>query len=432
MSVSKLSNLLPVDGARLWSDLMTIANITEPDVPYTRRSFTARFLEGREWLTKRFQEAGLNVHIDAAGNLIGRRQGQTPSLGTIIIGSHSDTVPCGGRFDGVAGVIAALEIARALHDKGIVLRHNLEIVDYLAEEPSEYGLSCVGSRGISGCLAEEQLAFTDPNGERLDQAIDRIGGDVAALHKAKREDIAASFELHIEQGIVLEEGNINLGIVTAIVGIARVEVVFTGRADHAGTTPMDLRKDASLPAAQFIDYLNRSGNEFAQQGRGHFVATSGVIQIVPNAANVVPGSARLVLDIRSEDHDLTRDFLALAHQEAQLFAANSNTKLQSWKILSDTTPSYCDSNLQVFLAQSAEKLGFSQIPMASGAGHDTAFMTRLAPACMVFVPCREGRSHAPEEWAEPEAISAGAAAIYEAVLRFDLENKCHTEVDTSI
>lgn len=419
MSTANNNNRLPVDSARLWSDLMTIADITEPDMPYTRRSFTPRFLEGRAWLSKRFEEAGLSVHIDAAGNLIGRRQGSEPALGTITIGSHSDTVPSGGRFDGVAGVIAALEIARSLQEKTVPLRHNLEIIDYLAEEPSEYGLSCVGSRGISGCLTQEQLAFTDPAGEPLDQAINRIGGNVAALGNAKRDDIAASFELHIEQGIVLEDSNTDLGIVTAIVGIARVEVVFAGRADHAGTTPMHLRQDAMVTAARFIEQMNRNGCEFAQKGRGHFVATSGVVHNAPNAANVVPGSVKLILDIRSEDHDLTKTFLELMQQAAQMLAEQGNTRLETWKVLSDTLPSYCDKQLQMLLSNSADELGFSKISMASGAGHDTAFMTKIAPSCMVFVPCREGRSHAPEEWAEPEALSAGAAAIYEAVLRFD-------------
>lgn len=419
MTSASLNNRLPVDGDRLWADLMAIAEITDPGQPYTRRSFTPRFLAGREWLTSRFKEAGLRVHIDAAGNLIGRREGSEPHLGTIMIGSHSDTVPAGGRFDGVAGVIAALEIARSLHDKGQALRHDLEIVDYLAEEPSEYGLSCVGSRGISGCLTPEQLAFTDPDGERLDHAIDRIGGNVARLHEARRDDIAASFELHIEQGIVLENGGIDLGIVTAIVGIARVEVVYTGRADHAGTTPMHLRKDAGVTAARLIDFIARTGMEFAQRDKGHFVATSGVVHVAPNAANVVPGAARLVLDIRSEDHDLTVEFLAKAEEQARTLAETGGVELTSWKILSDTMPSYCDHGLQRLLAQGAEELGFSKLSMASGAGHDTAFMSKIAPSCMVFVPCLEGRSHAPEEWAEPEALSTGAAAIYEAVLRFD-------------
>src|SRR5258708_26331485 len=240
---------LPVDADRLWADVMALAEIADTARPYTRRSFTALFLEGRAWLAQKFVEAGLTMRIDTAGNLIGRLEGKNPALGVIAIGSHSDTVPSGGRFDGIAGVAAGLEIVRALRDSGIRLEHSIEIIDFLAEEPSEYGLSCVGSRGMTGLLDGRMLALTEPGGETLRDALGRVGGDPDRLEEAKRDDIKAFLELHIEQGIVLESQSLDVGIVTSIVGIRRIEVVFQGEADHAGTTPLGLRHDALVAAA---------------------------------------------------------------------------------------------------------------------------------------------------------------------------------------
>ena len=410
---------LPIDGRRLWADLMTLAEITDPERPYTRRSFSPRFVEGREWLSRQFEAAGLNVRIDSAGNLIGRRSADKPNAGTIMVGSHSDTVPSGGRFDGAAGLIVALEIARSIKEAGIRLWHSLEIVDFLAEEPSEFGLSCIGSRGMAGELEAKSLAYEDPSGERLDRAIDRIGGQTSALADAIRSDIVAFFELHIEQGIVLETRGLDLGLVTAIAGITRIEIVFSGSADHAGTTPMDLRRDALVAAAETATFVAEQARGLAKRGHGHFVATCGILEVKPNAANVVPREARLVVDARSDRRELIEDFCRNLEAEIRQIAKRSRVECSRHAVLSDTMPARCDEALLTLLRASASALGFSTMEMASGAGHDTAFISRIAPAAMLFIPCRNGKSHTPEEWAEPEALSSGAAVIGEAVLRFD-------------
>lgn len=410
---------LPIDGRRLWDDLMRLADITDPGKPYTRRSFSPLFDEGRLWLRQRFEAAGLQTRIDAAGNLIGRRAGADPSDGTILIGSHSDTVPSGGRFDGTAGVLAALEIARSLAEAGVALRHNIEVIDFLAEEPSEFGLSCIGSRGMAGVVEDRMLAYTDAPGEVLSHAIDRVGGNVAALASAKRGDIAAYFELHIEQGLVLQEGKIDVGIVTAIVGITRVEVIFRGSADHAGTTPMRLRRDAFTPAAKTAVFVDRIARELVARKAGLFVATIGIVSVTPGASNVVPQEGRVVIDARSENRTLMDEFLARLDAETAAFAKESRTERATFALLSDTNPTACDPGLRGLLRDSANALGFSSTDIASGAGHDAAFVARIAPAAMLFIPCRDGKSHAPEEWAEPDAIAAGTAVIAEAVLRFD-------------
>ena len=263
------------------------------------------------------------------------------------------------------------------------------------------------------------LRYTDPTGEVLSHAIDRVGGNVAALGAAKRNDIAAFFELHIEQGLVLQDGRIDVGIVTAIVGITRIEVVFKGSADHAGTTPMHLRRDAFTPAAKTAVFVDRIARELVARKAGLFIATIGIVSVEPGASNVVPQDARIVIDARSENRALMEEFLARLDSETAAFAKESRAERDVFTRLSDTNPTACNAGLRRLLHDSANALGFTSTDIASGAGHDAAFVARIAPAAMLFIPCRDGKSHAPEEWAEPDALAAGTAVIAEAVLRFD-------------
>jgi beta-ureidopropionase / N-carbamoyl-L-amino-acid hydrolase len=410
---------LPLNADRLWADVMALADITDPARPYTRRSFTALFLEGRAWLTKRFAEAGLTTRIDTSGNLIGRIEGSDPSLGVIAIGSHSDTVPAGGRFDGIAGVATGLEIVRALKDAGIKPRHTIEIIDFLAEEPSEYGLSCVGSRGMTGLLDNKMLDLTEPGGEKLRDALRRVGGDPDGLERARRDDIKAFLELHIEQGIVLESQSLEIGVVTSIVGIRRIEIVFQGEADHAGTTPMALRHDALVAAANTVVSIRQEAEKLATEGPDYFVATVGILAVDPSASNIVPGRCRLIIDARTTNPALTTRFVDTIDRESTAHATAAKVTRAAFTTLSDGPPVACDTNLRSALCRGADELGLAQTDLPSGAGHDAAFMSRIAPAAMVFVPCRAGKSHAPEEWADREALAAGAAVIYQAFRNID-------------
>jgi beta-ureidopropionase / N-carbamoyl-L-amino-acid hydrolase len=410
---------LPVDAGRLWDDIMALAAITDPEKPYTRRSFGALFSDGREWLARRFAEAGLEVRIDAAGNLIGRREGAERGLKPILLGSHSDTVPSGGRFDGIAGVIAALETARSLKEAGVALRHPLEVVDFLAEEPSEYGLSCVGSRGMVGALDRSMLALKGPGGEPLADALRRVGGDPAQVAEAKREDVAAFLEMHIEQGVVLESEGVDVGVVTSIVGIRRMEIAFEGEADHAGTTPMSLRRDALVAAARTVDSVRRAAEALAVQGGDYFVATVGVLELSPSASNVVPGRCRLIVDARFTSPEMMRSFTERIDRESADNAVAARVRRTAFTVLSDSPPAACDPVLRAELRHAARRLGLSVRELASGAGHDAAFMTRICPAAMIFTPCRAGKSHAPEEWADREALAAGAAVMFETLRTID-------------
>lgn len=410
---------LPLDADRLWADVMALADITDPARPYTRRSFTPLFLEGRAWLARRFADAGLTTRIDTAGNLIGRLEGSDPEFGVIAVGSHSDTVPSGGRFDGIAGVATGLEIVRALRQSGTRLNHTLEIIDFLAEEPSEYGLSCVGSRGMTGSLDNKMLDLTEPAGETLRDALRRVGGDPDRLAEAGRDDVRAFLELHIEQGIVLESRSLDVGIVTSIVGIRRIEVVFQGEADHAGTTPLDLRHDALVAAANTVASVRRVAEQLAAEGEDYFVATIGILTVEPSASNIVPGRCRLIIDARTTNPALTKRFVETIDRQSATHAAAARVSRTSFETLSDGPPVACDPDLRAALRQGARDLGLGEMDLPSGAGHDAAFMSRICRSAMVFVPCRKGKSHAPEEWADREAIAAGAAAIYQAVKALD-------------
>ena len=410
---------LQIDADRLWRDLMELAGITEPERPYTRRSFSAQFLQGRDWLAERYRAAGLSVRIDAGGNLIGRLPGTRDGAPAIMIGSHSDSVPGGGRFDGIAGVVAALEIARTLSSGGASLAHPLEVVDFLAEEPSEFGLSCIGSRAMAGALDASHLALTGPGQETLAAAIERVGGAPGRIDAARRADVHAFLELHIEQGPLLESSRVDVGIVTGIVGIARIEIRLVGEAAHAGTAPMSARRDAAVAAAQVILAVRDLARTMGARGDGYFVATCGVVEILPGASNVVPGEARIVIDARSESAPLMQRFLDEIGPRAADIAQASGVALERFELVSRNPPTACDGALQEVLRESAAQTGCSAMSMASGAGHDAAFVARIAPAAMLFVPCRNGRSHCPEEWTEPSELALGARVLLQAVRRID-------------
>ncbi|WP_438753144.1 Zn-dependent hydrolase [Pararhizobium sp. O133] len=410
---------LPVDAARIADIIKGLARITEPDRPYTRRAFTPIFLEGRAFLEQRFKAAGLETRIDASGNLIGRRKGRKAGLGTIMLGSHSDTVPEGGRFDGIAGVAAALEVAQALNDAGIRLDHDLEVVDFLAEEVSIFGVSCIGSRGLAGLIPDGWLSRTQ--GElTLRQGMIDAGGDPSRLARQKRSDIKAFLELHIEQGPVLEAERCDVGIVTAIAGITRIEILFEGQADHAGTTPMGRRRDALTAAARLVAEVERLGTEFSK-GDGHFTATVGEFSIEPNAANVVPSRARILIDARAELRRDMERFIADIDQLAVDIQRDTGVTIASPKLISDNFPTPADPLVMRNLEEACGRVGARHRRMASGAGHDTAWMARISKAAMIFIACREGRSHTPDEWADNDDIALGTAVLFEAVRKLDTD-----------
>jgi N-carbamoyl-L-amino-acid hydrolase len=409
---------ITIDSARLWQRLMDLARFTDPESPWTRRGFTPLFLEGRAWLTEQFAAAGLAPRLDAAGNLIGRLAGSDADAPPILIGSHSDTVPAGGRFDGMLGLLAALEVAQSISEAGVTTRHPIEVVDFLSEEPSDFGLSCIGSRALSGQLTAEMLERTRPDGMTLREGIAYVGGRPADLDSAKRAtgSIAAYLEVHIEQGRVLETSGTDVGVVTAIAGIRRDQLVVEGQADHAGTTPMTLRRDALVGAARVIDLVNRHARDRPEADQ--LVATIGKMTVSPNAANAVPGRVEMVLEARAGDARVIDAFVDEVLAAAREATESLELSLQV-DAISKIPPTPCASALQDVIEAAARERGLSTRRMPSGAGHDGVFVAPLGPIGMIFTPCRDGRSHCPEEWADERACADGATALLGATLRLD-------------
>jgi N-carbamoyl-L-amino-acid hydrolase len=411
--VALSANTITIKQQRITERLDHLASLTEPAVPYTRRAFTELYKEARGWLEQQFQQAALTPHYDAAANLIGRREG-SHNLPTLALGSHIDTVTGGGRFDGTAGVIVALEIAQALAEAGVTLKHPLEVIDFISEEVSDYAAaSCVGSRALSNTLTDAMLAGTNPEGETLAAAIDRMGGNTTNIAQTKQHDYAGYVELHIEQGLVLESQAIPLGVVTGIVTIRRFELRVLGQPDHAGTTPMALRRDALVGAAWMIRHVR----ELAA-ARDDVVATVGRMFNHPNGANVIPGEVVLNLEIRALDDSLIDQlYKQLLADAAPILQADDLTLEQ--RQLSNSPGIRCADPIQAALEQAAQKRGHASIKLPSGAGHDAMCMASVCPVGMVFIRSIGGRSHTPAEKSRPEDLQAAAEVMLEALLTLD-------------
>jgi beta-ureidopropionase / N-carbamoyl-L-amino-acid hydrolase len=374
------------------------------DPPYTRRAFTEVYKLARAWLNKEMNGAGLQVRLDAGANLVGRREGKRPEA--IVLGSHIDTVVGGGRYDGVAGVLAALEVAQTLQEYKEVTTFALEVVDFLSEEPSDYGASCVGSRAWAGTLTQTMLQQTNGAGETLESAIKRMGGQPSQQPLRKPDELVGYLELHIEQGPTLENQKIAIGVVTGIAGIRRWEVTFEGKADHAGTTPMNIRNDALVRASRFI----ASVSDVASYWEVPIVATVGKVDVFPNAANVVPGKVVVTLEAR-----------ALEARELDLFAIHLRNQHRQavFREISYSEPVLCNALLQNVITEAATIRKLTSTSLVSGAGHDAMHVAKLCPVAMMFIPCQEGRSHSPDEFVSANDLVAGADVLLETVMQLN-------------
>jgi N-carbamoyl-L-amino-acid hydrolase len=411
--------MITINSDRLWNRMEALSRFTDPAKPWTRRAFDNQFAQGRAWLMEEFKAAGLAVEVDAGGNLIGRTPGAGRGLGALVAGSHSDTVPAGGRFDGMLGLLAALEAAQSIREQQVSLLHPLEVVDFLAEEPSDFGISCIGSRSWAGVLTASDLARTLPSNVTLASAIESVGGSAERLGKAIRsqDSVSAYVELHIEQGLVLAERKAEIGVVTAIVGIRRHEVTVEGRADHAGTTPMSLRRDALVGAAGFIRAVDELARLRPSQSP-YLVATVGKLSVEPNAINAVPGSVRMIVETRSTDETALLQFEHELWRRTEDELNDRGLRLTR-SLLSQTLPTACSPLIQGTIEEASMAAGFNSTRLPSGAGHDGVFVARIAPMGMIFVPCREGRSHTPEEWAEPGDCANGARVLAQTLILLD-------------
>lgn len=419
MPNSDIVQFPPIDAERLWQRVQTLAAFTDPDLPWTRRAFTDLFMRARAWLREQMEQAGLDVRLDEGGNLIGRRAGRNASLPPLVTGSHCDTVMEGGRYDGIIGVLAGIEVAHTLHEQGIVLAHPFEVIDFLSEEPSDYGISCVGSRAYAGTLDASMLAAQRPDGQSLAEGMRNIGARPEALNGPLRGagSTAAFIELHIEQGPVLESRGLPIGVVTHIVGIRRAQITVKGRPDHAGTTPMDLRRDALVGAARLIDAACLRARQLDGNGR-YVVATVGHIDVTPNAANAVPGRVDMVLEVRSDDEQIASTFaeelLAANIERLHDLRVEASVRELTWSGVTRCAPVAMQA-----IEDAAGSFGYPSMRLPSGAGHDGVHIAHTGPIGMIFIPCLDGRSHCAEESIEPAQLLDGTRVLYRSLLNLD-------------
>ncbi|MBS1575945.1 MAG: M20 family metallo-hydrolase [Bacteroidetes bacterium] len=377
-----------------------------------RIAYTKADIEARTWFIGQMKKAGLEVHIDFAGNIIGKRNGKNPALKPIAFGSHLDMVPDGGNYDGDVGSVGGLEIIETLNENKIETEHPLELIIFSNEEGGT-----IGSMAMAGHLTADGLKQKSQSGLTMAEGIRAIGGNPDSIQYAalKEGDLQSFLELHIEQGGILDKEKIQIGIVEGIVGIVHWEVTVEGFANHAGTTPMNMRQDALLAAAKFIVAVN----EVVTSVEGRQVGTVGKIATMPGAYNVIPGKVVMGLELRDLNADKIQQLFQAIEKRAAGIAAASGTKISFVHQPNESKPALTDKKLQEQVIASAKKLGFSYKIMQSGAGHDAQEISLIAPVVMIFVPSVNGISHSPKEFTKPADMANGANVLLQAVLSID-------------
>lgn len=384
---------------------------TNPEGGVSRVAYSEADIMGREYVIGLMKKAGLEVRIDAAGNIVGKRNGKDNNLPSIAFGSHIDSVPGGGNYDGDVGSLGAIECIELMNAQKVVTNHPLEVYIFQNEEG---GL--VGSEAVSGILTEEELKRVSNSGKTLLQGMIDIGGDPKRFREAARKkgDFKAFLELHIEQGGFLDREGINIGVVEGIVGIKQWTVTILGKANHAGTTPMDQRQDAMLAAARLVVEVNR----IARTTPGRHVATNGKIKAEPGAPNVIPGKVEMTLEIRDLDFDKVASLFHQIEATGKTIEKETGTSI-SYSPINEDFPAVTDKRIQDMVATAAKDLGLTYKYMPSGAGHDTQDMARIAPTGMIFVPSKEGISHSPKEFTSPQDMANGASVLFHTILKLD-------------
>lgn len=380
---------------------------------YTRGERDAHALVGG-WL----QELGLRVWQDDAGNTIAERSGTAPARPAIGTGSHLDSVPHGGRYDGIVGVVGAVEFVRLLVERGAEMTHPLRVVLFAAEEGARFGEPCIGSKIVSGALAGRNFeAMRDAGGVSLAQAMEAVGIDPTRAARARWDpaDWAAFIELHVEQARVLETEGLAIGLVDVVSGSTRLQMTVSGRADHSGGTPMHLRADALVAAAEVALTAEAVARDPRHRGTR---ATVGRFDVHPNSITTIPGRVTFTLDVRDVDSDRQRATTTEIVQRARDICERRRVEMDV-EVLADTSPVVLPMWVRDITSAACRDLGVNARVMTSGAGHDAQIINRLAPAGMLFVPSKDGLSHVPEEWTSASEIARGVEVLYHSLLRLD-------------
>jgi len=407
---------LTIDTLRLTRELETLATFSDAPAPaVTRIVFSEPDLRARAWLKELYSEAGLHVREDAAGNTFARWQGTDSGLPAVGTGSHTDAIPHSGRYDGTVGVLGGLEAIRSLQRSGFQPRRSIELLMFTSEEPTRFGIGCLGSRLLSGTLDPTTAAtLKDADGKTLDEGRTAAGfhGPLAAV--ALQPGYYSAFvELHIEQGPLLERRNIPLGIVTAIAAPASLIVTIEGEGGHAGAVLMPDRHDAFLAAAEIALAVESAARS---TGAIDSVATTGVCEVFPGAVNSIPSRVRLGVDVRDIDPERRDGMLTRLDQVCAEISARRGVRVKI-DVMNRDAPATCDPSLVSVLMAVCEKHALAFDRMVSRAYHDSLFMSRICPTSMLFIPCRAGVSHRPDEYSSPEAIGRGTLILAEALAR---------------
>ena len=403
---------LRVNGDRINQQLTALSEFGKnPYGGVSRVAYSEFDKQGREYVMGLMREAGLDTSIDVAGNIIGRRAGSNAALKPLLFGSHIDSVPDGGNYDGDVGVLSSIEVARMLRERGHTTRHPLEVIIFQNEEGGT-----IGSRAFVGHLPDKDLDLVAKSGKSLRDGIKFIGGDptrLSTLHW-KTGDYAAYVELHIEQGGNLDAEGLNIGVVEGIVGIGWWDVTIDGFGNHAGTTPMDKRRDALLAASKYVQLVNR----VVTSEPGRQVGTVGRIQAFPGAPNVIPGQVQTSLEIRDLDQAKIVRLANKVMDEAKKIGAENGTTF-TFKETYLSTPAIMDSGVQKTIETAAKGLGLTTKYLPSGAGHDAQYMAQIAPTGMIFCPSVGGISHSPKEFTKPQDVVNGANVLLQTILALD-------------
>jgi N-carbamoyl-L-amino-acid hydrolase len=405
---------LKIDPERLWDDLMETARIGgTAKGGICRLTLTDFDRQVRDWFKSRAEALGCVVTIDDMGNMFARRAGQRTDVPPIAFGSHLDTQPTGGKFDGALGVLAALEVLRSLHAAGYETFAPIEVVNWTNEEGARFQPSMIASGVFAGAFERDWAAARqDRGGITFGEALDSIG--YRGAEKSGTHPLSAFFELHIEQGPILEDKGKDIGIVTGVQGMRWYEVTVTGQDSHAGTTPMPQRKDALLGAARMVEAVNEIARAHAPQG----VGTVGVLEVKRASPNVVPGEVFHTVDLRHPEVTALDSMEAKLTEAARGIGGAVGLEIAVKKIWDQPQVRF-DQTCIAALREAAQASGFSSHEIVSGAGHDAAYVARVAPTAMIFVPCRDGISHNEAEFSSKEQCAAGAQVLLQAVLNYD-------------
>jgi allantoate deiminase len=396
-------NVAPAEMRRLVETLGAIGE--QPEGGIIRHVYDASWVAARQKLAEWMREAGLSVREDAVGNLFGRLEGDSPR--TVLTGSHIDTVVLGGRYDGALGVLSALAALRLLKEGAGTPKKSLEMVALCEEEDSRFHSNFWGTRGILGLIDASELdGLVDEHGVTIAEAMRQVGLEPGRYTEAVRSDLDAFVELHIEQGRILFDEGLPLGIVDTITGLYRFRVTVEGRTDHAGTTPMDLRRDALQAAVHMASEMTRIVSEVGRPA----VVTNGWWDVRPGAWNIVPGLVHFSVDLRHPDEATKQQLAGAIRKRGEEIAAQRGVSV-SYELASDILPMGMHMAVKAELQAAADELGVRWMPMTSGAGHDSQVMAKGIPTAMLFVPSVEGRSHSAAEYTTPEDAARGATVL---------------------